>query len=433
MKSFAAVTTVAIASLVGLGAAAAEPRRVTLEEAIALATEGNFEVEVARAQIAVAEQQVEKTETYRLPRLTVRASVLLWNDKVEIPLMDGLVTIRPQVTGSVEVIAVQPITVSVLLGRLIAFEEASLAVTRAEVDKKQLEVAYQVAEAYLGALQARQLRDVAATSIAQVDASLARVKALIAGGIRDDVDRLRLEAARAGLVQQGFEAEVAAETARRGLSLLLGLPDGTELELVDVDPTPPPLGWTEADAVAAAKVRRPDVRIVEQQVVKAERAVDLARGEYIPMLNLVGAYSHSEGQGAFGAKDAAYIGLQLEWNVWDWGARRADLEAAKVGHRIARRSEAVIADAVAFDVRASWLAADAAQKSLAVAEVGLVASEEAYRLQSVRFAQGAAVTTDVLDAETEVSRARSLATIARYQYLVKWMALARAVGAMPGS
>jgi outer membrane protein TolC len=66
-----------------------------------------------------------------------------------------------------------------------------------------------------------------------------------------------------------------------------------------------------------------------------------------------------------------------------------------------------------------------------VAEFGLKAVEEAYRLQQVRFKEGAATTTDVLDAESEVGRARSQATIGRYQYLIAWMALVRAVGQVP--
>ena len=44
---------------------------------------------------------------------------------------------------------------------------------------------------------------------------------------------------------------------------------------------------------------------------------------------------------------------------------------------------------------------------------------------------GVATATDVIDAETEVTRARAQETVARYQYLIAWMALVRAVGQLP--
>jgi outer membrane protein TolC len=49
----------------------------------------------------------------------------------------------------------------------------------------------------------------------------------------------------------------------------------------------------------------------------------------------------------------------------------------------------------------------------------------------VRFAEGAATTTDVIDAEADVSRARNSAAQSRYDYYLAQAALARAVGRMP--
>jgi len=86
---------------------------------------------------------------------------------------------------------------------------------------------------------------------------------------------------------------------------------------------------------------------------------------------------------------------------------------------------------VAFEVRRRHVDARAAYATLDVAKSGLAAAEEAHRIQSVRFEQGAATTTDVLDAETDVARARSQQVVARYEYFVSLVALARAVGERP--
>ena len=417
--------------------AAAEPRKITLEEAIDLATAGNIQIELAKETVIAGEEKVRGTRKLRFPTLGLKANVLLWNEEILFPQEDEdtgeifFITVRERLTASVDVTIAQPITGALLLGTLIDFEKAAVSSSRAQLDVTKLDVAYQVAEAYIQTLQLGTLREVAQTSVAQLQANLTQAKALKDAGILFDVDILRIEAQIAALEQQVLEAEVGAETARRGLALLLGLPDGTDLELAPVDTTPPVLAWTEDDAVARAKQQRPEAKLADARIKQAEKGVDLAVGDYLPMVNAIASYNHSEGQGFIAVKDSGFIGLTLDWNLWDWGVRGSKVKQAKSGVRSAKKFRASLDDQLALDVRSKWLAATTKRKTLEVAEKGLKAAEEAHRLQNVRFAGGAGTTTEVIDAESEVSRARSQATIARYQYLVSWMALVRAVGELP--
>lgn len=424
--------------LLGLAApAAAEPRKITLEEAISLATEGNVQIEAGKEMVIAGEAKVRGTKTYRLPSLSLSANVFVWNEKIEfaigppMPGVDNTITARSQLTSTVDVSIVQPITTALLLGTLLDFEKAQVDASRADLDVKRLDVAYATAEAYITVLQLGTLREVAQVSVTQLEANLVQAKALKDAGLMFDVDLLRIEAQIAAMQQQVLEAESGAEIARRALAVQLGLPDGTELELAPVDTTPPVVAWTEEDAVALARKQRPEHKAADAQVEVTEKAVDLAKGEYLPTVNLVGSYQHAEGQGAFAIKDSAFVGLTLQWNIWDWGARRAKVDEARAYVRGAKKGREALEDAVALDVRAQWITATTKRKTLDVAESGLKAAEEAHRLQNVRFAGGAGTTTEVIDAEAEVSRARSQATIARYQYLVSWMALVRAVGELP--
>jgi len=413
--------------------AAAEPRKITLEEAIDLATQGNIQIELGKETVIAGEAKVRGTKKLRLPTLGIAGNVLLWNEPIEIAFAPGAPpeTLREQVTMSFEVNVAQPITAAILLGTLLDAQKAEVSASRAELDVTRLDVAYQTAQAYLQVLQLKTLQEIAQSSITQLEANLKQATALKEAGILFDVDLLRIEAQLAAVRQQMLEAENGAETARRGLALLVGLPDGTDLELASVDTTPPPLPWTEDDAVARARQQRPEVRAADARITQAEQGVKLVKGEYLPMLNAIGNYTHTEGQGAFAIEDSAFVGLALDWNLWDWGNRRGKLDEAKAYTRIARKSRDFLDDQVALDVRSKWLAATTQRKTLDVAESGLKAAEEAHRLQNVRFAEGAGTTTDVIDAESEVARARSQATIARYQYLISWMALVRAVGELP--
>src|SRR5262249_2364689 len=155
----------------------------------------------------------------------------------------------------------QPLSGALVIGKLVARDHAATQASRATRDGLRVDVAYQTAEAYLSALQAQTLGQVAQATLQQLDGDLQHAKGLQKAGTLQQVDVLRLEAERARIEQQGLQADTNALGARRRLALLLGLPDGTELALVDIDTTPPDLPWTEDEAVARARRDRADARV----------------------------------------------------------------------------------------------------------------------------------------------------------------------------
>jgi len=90
-----------------------------------------------------------------------------------------------------------------------------------------------------------------------------------------------------------------------------------------------------------------------------------------------------------------------------------------------------LVDQVKLDVRRRWLETKTQFDSLAVAEQQQQTAEEAYRLQKVKLDNAAATTTDVLDAEIDVARARLAFATARYDYYLALVGLARSVGDLP--
>jgi len=421
-----------------------EVRTLTLAEAIALATSDSIVITVGKEQVAMAQADVRATRTHRLPTLSVKGGVQLWRDEITVyfpqdvdmdpatPDVPVPITLRPQVTGTAGATIVQPITAAIVLGVLIDLQEANVDATRADVQAKQLDAAYQVAEAYLSALQIDTLHQVAETSVRQIEANLVRAQALRKADVLGDVDILRIQAQLDATRQAVLETAVGAVTARNGLALLIGLPEGTTIQLAPVDTTPPELGWSEADAVAQARRQRPEARAAAARATQARLGVKVAQAQYLPNIVAVADYTHTFNVGGFGGEaDSAFVGLNLEWNLWDWGERRANIQKSRAQSRSAKLLAEFTDETLAFDVRSKYANATTKRKQLDVALSGLKASEEAYRLQQVRFKEGAATTTDVLDAESEVARARSQATITRYQYLIAWMALVRAVGQIP--
>jgi outer membrane protein TolC len=409
--------------------------QLTMAQAIDAALSHNPQLAIATETIVAADAKVTADSTLRLPLVSAKANLLFWDRAIVADLGPdlGKITIRDRVTGTVDVSVVQPLSGALVIGKLVSRDRAATEASRAQRDGLRIDIAYQTAEAYLGALQARTLGQVAQSTLQQLDADLQHAKVLFQAGTLQQVDVLRLDVERARIEQQLLQADTTALGLRRKLAMLLGLPDGTELALVEIDTTPPALPWTEDEAVARARRDRADAKVAQANRHVAELGVSVARASYVPSVSLLGVYSHVLNAGSFGSTaDSAYIGVSLDWNLWDWGKRAAEVEASQAVSRQARLTQGAVADQIAVDTRARWQAARTTQATLDVTARGLAAAVEAQRLQAARFAHGAATTVELVDAETALANAQAQAVIGRYQYLVAWMALSRAVGTLPG-
>lgn len=415
-----------------------EIRQISFSEAIRLALVGNAEVRLARDGLDAARARVDAAEAARLPKLRAEANAFVWDDELVIeglPLPPGIdpPDVRDQFTANATVSIVQPLSPLYPLGQLVALERAGLRAARAEVDRARLDAAFRAAESYLRLLEGTALREVAAQAVAQLDAHLERARKLEQAGVLGQVDVLRIQAERDSARQGLLRAEAGVAIAERALVLVLGLPPETQLVAADTLPTsPPPIRWTAEQAVAAAFAARPELAAARERVVQAERGRKAAWSKHFPQVAAIATYQHTEGQGSFAKENQFFGGLTLTWDVWEWGKTRAEVREASARERQARTALDAQRDAVAFEVRRRHAEASAAWQALELAQTGLSAAEEAYRIQTVRFEQGAATTTDVLDAASQVSRARAQVASARYGYYVALVALARAVGEMPG-
>lgn len=415
--------------------ALAQPRRLSITEAVDAALAQSDEVAIANEAVNAARARVDGARAQRLPRLRAEGAVNVWNEALTFSFGDTAVpgmsapTIREQITTTASISLSQPVSGLLVIDKLIGLEQHGVGVARAELDATRIEVASGVAESYLRLLQAKASRDVAQKSLAQLEAQLARARQFEAAGSLGKVDTLRIETARDTAKQAALRADAGVLVGERALVLALGLGATTRLDTFDDMPQAlPALPWTEQAAIELALRNRPELRGAAERVAQARSAREVARTAYYPNINAVAVYQNNQGVGTIQPENAAFVGLNLQWDVWDWGKTRASVREADHHRRQAEIVRDRLAEQLVFDVRRRWVEADTARQGLAIAATGVAAAEEAYRIQNARFEQGAATTTDLLESETEVARARLGVIVARYDYLVSLVSLAQGVG-----
>lgn len=430
--SVASPTGSLVGAPIGVAFADEAPRALTFQGAIELALGHSPEVAMAREVVAGAEARTAGLQARRLPGLHVEASGNLFREAYELPFGDAVVTLHEQTTTSAAVTLSQPLTKLAYLSELVGASRHDEAASRGEYDKARLDTAYRTAEAYLRVLGARAQREVAHRSVRDLRQELDRAITFRQAESSTDIDVLRFRAAKAAADQAALRADAAVHVAQANLVTLLGLPDGTELALADDLPAAPPaLAQTLAEAQRRALATRPELATARAQIAAADQARRAARTDYLPDVRAFATWEHLTGTQPFQPEDSELVGVRLSWNVWDWGAtHQAVLEAEHKKSR-AELAQSALIDQVRLDVRRRFTEAKTLFESLDAAAVQQQAADEAYRLQKVRFEAAAATATDVLDSETEAARARLGASLARYDYYVALVALARSVGDLP--
>jgi outer membrane protein TolC len=268
--------------------------------------------------------------------------------------------------------------------------------------------------------------------VSQVEAQLERARVLHSGGVLEKVDVMRLEAALAGARQQSIEATSQRTIAHQALLMTLGLPEDAAIEAVTelpAEPAAPPL--SPSDAADAAVRARPALDARNHRARQARDGAAAAKAAMLPSIVGLATIQHNTGAGTFQPETAWFVGASLKWNVWEWGKSWKSYQAAQTRASQASLAAQRYVDVIRLQARTAAIQAQAAFEGIDVARARLDAAEEAFRIQKVRFDEGAANTTDLLDAETEVAQARLADASARYSYFLSLSTLARKTGELP--
>ena len=424
------------AALFGVARADEPPgaRKLTFQAAIDLALSGNPDIASAKEAAAGAETHIAGTKAKRFPTLKVDAAANLYTEAYELPFGSQTFTLHKQFTTFSTVTISQPLTGLAYLSELVDGAKHEASAKRSEYDKARLDVAYRTADAYIRVLEARATAEVAKQSVADIQGGLDRAQQLRAADANTNIDVLRFKSAKAAADQQVLKTQSASDSAVANLVLQLGLRDGSAVEISDDLPaTPPPLAMAVEAAQERALAARPELRAARERLAAAENTRTMSWMMYLPDIRAVGMWQHATGTEPFQPKNEELIGLRLSWNVFDWGATHQSVVEAEHAQTKLRIDEGSLADQARLDVRKHWLDAKTAFDSLAAARTQQETADEAFRLQKVSFDAAAATTTDVLDAETEAAKARLAFAVARYDYYLALVALARSVGDLPST
>jgi outer membrane protein TolC len=246
-------------------------------------------------------------------------------------------------------------------------------------------------------------------------------------GTRFDVLRSQVNLANA---QQLLTNAIATQGInRRQLASRLSLPES--INVSTSDPVQPAGTWTlpiEDTIVLAYKNRAElEAQLVQREVSEQQRRAALAT--LGPTVSAIASYNLLKNfETALSAPGDGYsVALQAQWNFFDGGAAQARAAQQERNKEIAETRFAQSRNTVRFQVEQAYINLQSNRANIDTTTTALAQAAEALRLARLRFQAGVGTQTDVINAETDLTRAEGNRVSAIIGYNLSLAQLQRAV------
>jgi outer membrane protein len=314
--------------------------------------------------------------------------------------------------------------------------ELNLELSKTALLRTKNDIIIAVHEAYYNLLKTRKFEEVAEQSVNDRKSHLKDARAYFKAGLIPKNDMLQSEVQLAEAEIELIRARNQSIMASATLNTLLRRPVESEIQVEDILKFEPSnVSWEES--VKLAKKNRPELKQSEIGIEQAEKNIILKKAPYLPAISVSANYlkqgddpSASDYPIPGGSSEVKTVMATLEWRFWAWGQRKNELAVAKHNVKKAEESRTELIDAIILQVRNAYLDIKEFEFNIGVTEKAIEQAEEDFRINQSRYQAQLSTSTDVLDAQTRLSRARIQYFNALYNYRISLMKLAWATGTL---
>jgi multidrug efflux pump subunit AcrB/outer membrane protein TolC len=437
---------VAVAVLMAImcGAVAhAQPRNLTLDEAVSLATQHNSMVKIAGDKVKAMDARVHAARASYFPALSNDTNAVHIAEQQSILIPQGALGLYPQI-GPIPAAGVslaqgkpdfllsittfsQPITQYFKTRAGVDVSRADAAGARADLRHAENEIAYKVKEVFYGILTTGRRRDSVDAQIRAAELRITETRNAVETGVALEVKATEVRTQIAQARHVHGQLQDAVMDMKLELADLCGLPVDTQLELVQPGSfASDPSAETEA-AVAAAVAQNPEIEAASHQLEKARAALRAARAEYIPEISAFAQHIYQNGAPFLSRNNGAF-GVHMTWTVFEFGKRRGQVSEREAEVAQAEENLARLHNRLRINVEKAVRKLNRAETQIVSARELLTTTTEARRVASDQAEAGTANRSVFLESEASMLSASADLLRAEYDRSVAAADLARLVG-----
>ncbi|MEL7423209.1 MAG: TolC family protein [Bacteroidota bacterium] len=423
-------------------------RTMTFQSAIAEGLANNLGIKIAEKEVQISQADVSLARSNYLPQVEALGTVSYLDDNSVRQSFGTRAQYNISATGSLsQLILSEPAMANIAIQKfLLQSQEQSLR-------ESELDVVLDVADAYLGILQATALVKLRNQNVAVTRKNLDIAQAKEKVGFSGTADVYRFESELAGNNVELNTAQAQLRQSRFFLNNLLNYPIKENFALADIEisdsillATDPRLfglinnpGDLEVFAdflVTEAFNNLPEIKQVQAALAAQERSVlSKNRSFYLPQVILSGEYNYPVDQFNYPA-DVMPIdpvttynaAVAVQYPIFQGNARRYERQQLQVGALQLKDQIVNLRNGLELQVRSSLETAGASFSNLALSQLAVDASRKNFELAQNSYQQGVLNITSLIDAQNALLQAEINAINAEYTFIADFLAVERSIG-----
>jgi outer membrane protein TolC len=241
--------------------------------------------------------------------------------------------------------------------------------------------------------------------------SVARSRAQAGYSIATDSLQLVIEVNKARL--DLLRRDSALTVSRLRLGSTIGLSSAADAAPID-SVIPAELPFTADQAIAELRTRGPSLIVARANEQQANAALSYEREAYLPEITVgaqIGTYDSQLFPSAF---NRSQFNVQVSLPIWNGGLREVSVARARADRDVAKAAREERERKAAEEMAGAYNGYNTARSATELAQVGIVAATENYRVQRARYREGSTTILDLLEAQVQLSEAESQLVQSRY-------------------
>ncbi len=327
----------------------------------------------------------------------------------------------------------QPIFTGFSLTNRYKIAEIGLDVAKVNEKLTRQDIILEAKIRYYLLLKAQKLLAIAKDTVKQISAQKEVARNFYQVGMTPLNDLLQSQVELANANQEMIVARNNLENAESDFNLLLRRSLNTPVQIRDIL-TYTPVKKNLDECISDAEQNRPELIIAKLEVERAQKEIELSRTEYYPTISLEGTYFRQgvewyvDGGEGIIAPDGWDISAVASWTFWEWGKSSYGVKEKLSRLSQAKLQQKDIIDNIHLEVKKAYLRALEAERAILTVEKAIEQAKENFRINEERYKEQVATATDVLDAQTLLSRTMTNYYSALYEFKIAKASLYRAMG-----
>ncbi len=424
---------------------ARQPSPLTLQQAVKVALEKNPQRKTALADTRAASAGVREARSLLMPHVIFSETATRGNDPVYVFgsklrqrhfatsdfALNVLNTPTPNGNFATHFGGNWYLFDSFASWRAVSRAERVKDATEHQLKRTDQEIVFRVVDSYYVVLLAKKQLDVAEQTMKTAQAILDRSRDRFESGVVVESDYLSAQVRLATRKQELIRVQNNLALAQAQLSTAMGLSTESAFDPAEAlaERNLPVISLVEVEKRAVEI--RPDLKRVRAEEAAQQQSVSIAKSSFGPRVNAFAGWEADNPTFVAGGGGNNWLaGIEVQLDVFQGGAKRAQLSRERALQEKVAALKEMATDAVRLEVRRAYYEVDASRRQVDLARAAIAESQESLRINQNRYDSGLSTVTDLLGAEEAARRSQTDYWEAVYRYHTGYANLELASGTL---